>query len=82
MREIKGHKSWSVAELTEILKRTGKFTACGLPHYRYSPVRQCLGMMQKQGLVEFMGGSGINLHYRATPQLLEGKIQESQQQGK
>ena len=35
MRLIRGHKSYDMGELIEILRRQGNFTCPALPHYRY-----------------------------------------------
>jgi hypothetical protein len=52
MKLIKGHKSFNIDEIVEILKNQKSFTMCTLPHYRYNSVKKICGKLISMGYVK------------------------------
>ncbi len=63
MKNILGHKSWSMEEIVGLLSNGGGYTCPTLPHYRYDRVKDTCKKLMKYGLVKKTGRTqcGVNL---------------------
>lgn len=68
MKEIKGHRSWNYDEVVMMLRRTGGFTCCVLPHYRYDGVKNICRRLRRKGWIvqSGSGGDSVAVNYRMT----------------
>jgi len=66
MKFIKTHKSWNMEELIEIIKKSGTYTMCALPHYRYDGVKRRCRSLSNAGMIERVKRDDINVYWKAT----------------
>lgn len=66
MKEILGHKSWNRGEIIAILRRSGNFTMCSLPHSRYQRVKEICRDMERSGWIEKVGKTETSVNFKAT----------------
>lgn len=71
MKSILGHRSWNAIELVQILKNTGTFTMCTLPHYRYRRVKDICYSLEKRGFIQRHKRGENNLTWMVTEQFKE-----------
>lgn len=78
MRVIVSHKSRTMAEIVDLIAKTGGFTApLGLPHYRYDNTRRNCYALEDAKVIKRMKKIDINVHYGAGENLtrfIEQKI--------
>jgi hypothetical protein len=67
MREIRGHKSYSLSEIVAILSRTGTYTCPTLPHYRYDRVKSACWRLRKAKLLTVSGRQPEAVNLIVTP---------------
>lgn len=73
MKNIKGHPSRNAGEIVAILEKTGGFTMCALPHYRYDRTKDACQLLRKKGLIKKTGiipgwdGRPAAVHWKTTP---------------
>lgn len=64
MKFILTHKSWNMTELVELFKKSGSYTMCTLPHYRYRNVKDNCRLLEKHGFIERVSKSENALHWK------------------
>lgn len=75
MKFILTHKSWNFQELVGIFKRSGSYTMCTLPHYRYQNVRSNCKMLEKKGFIERFGKGENQIYWKITDLFKEWMIE-------
>ena len=66
MKEILGHRSWNRREVLAFLRKSGTFTMCSLPHYRFWRVREICHRLHKKGWIEKSGETDTSVNWRVT----------------
>lgn len=66
MKNILGHRSWSFIEIVDFFVKTGTFTMCVLPHYRFQPVKDHCRRLQKAGLIKKSGRTDTAVSFKTT----------------
>lgn len=66
MKNILGHRSWNFREVVDFFVKTGTFTMCALPHYRFQPVKDHCHRLKKAGLIERSGCTNVAVSWKTT----------------
>lgn len=72
MKDILGHRSWNRFEVLAFLGRSGTFTMCSLPHYRYDGVKAICRDLKRKGLIEESGRTDTSINWRVTEKWYDG----------
>ena len=66
MKDIRGHKSWTLDELVQILDKGGSYCCPTLPHYRYARVQRNCQELKRRGLITKSGCTPCGVNYTPT----------------
>jgi hypothetical protein len=71
VKDILGHKSRSLDEIVEILRRQGTYTCPTLPHYRYDRVKSACARLRRAQLLAVSGRNAVSVNLVVTGLFLE-----------
>src|SRR5437660_1499838 len=73
VKDILGHKSWNMEEIIDMLKKSGTFSMCNLPHYRFNGVKTICRCLQRRGFIKKTGNGETFITFGVTERFVEWK---------